>query len=95
MEGQGRSRTVKEGHGWSFPITGLTFQVRKGLGSGGGWWPVGLYCQPQSHSFSSGLWILDFGLGFWTRILDFDLGLDLGLTTSVTTNPHNQQSLKI
>ena len=35
MEGQGRSRKVKEGHGWSFPITGLTFQGRKVLG--GGW----------------------------------------------------------
>ena len=39
---------------------------------GGGWWPVGLYCQPQSHSFSSGLWILDL-----------DFGLDLGLTNLV------------
>ena len=37
MEGQGRSRKVKEGHGWSFPITGLTFQVRK---VSGGWWVV-------------------------------------------------------
>ena len=35
-EGQGRSRKVKEGHGWSFPITGLTFQVRKVIGGGGG-----------------------------------------------------------
>ena len=46
MEGHGRSRKVKEGHGWSFPITGLTFQVRKVRGGGGGvgvwWWPVGL-----------------------------------------------------
>ena len=44
MEGQGKSRKVKEGHGWSFPITGLIFQVRKVIG--GGWcvvgWPVGL-----------------------------------------------------
>ena len=32
MEGQGRSRKVKEGHEWSFPITGLTFQVRKVIG---------------------------------------------------------------
>ena len=56
MEGQGRSRKVKEGHGWSLlesfilqkpwflPITGLTFQVRKVRGGGGGvgvwWWPV-------------------------------------------------------
>ena len=65
MEGPGRSREVKEGHGWSFPITRLTFQVRK-VRVG---WPVGLYCQPQSHSLSSGLWILDL-----------DFGLDLGLT---------------
>ena len=36
MEGHGRSRKVKEGHGWSFPITGLTFQVRKVRGGGGG-----------------------------------------------------------
>ena len=36
MEGQGRSSKVKEGHGWSFPITGLTFQMRKVRGGGGG-----------------------------------------------------------
>ena len=41
-EGQGRSRKVNEDHGWSFPITGLTFQVRKVMGSWVGWWPVGL-----------------------------------------------------
>ena len=35
-EGHGRSRKVKEGHGWSFPITGLTFQVRKVMGGWGG-----------------------------------------------------------
>ena len=45
-----------------------------------GWWPVGLKCQPQSQSLSSGLWILDLGLGFGTWIWDLDLGLDLGLT---------------
>ena len=33
-EGQGRLRKVKEGHEWSFPITGLTFHVRKVIG---GW----------------------------------------------------------
>ena len=72
-EGQGRSRKVKEGHGWSFPITGLIFQGRKVLGGVGvvGWWPVGLYCQPQSQSLSSGLWIRDLRLGFGTG-----LGLD-------------------
>ena len=36
MEGHGRSRKVKEGHGWSFPITRLTFQVRKVIGGVGG-----------------------------------------------------------
>ena len=47
-----------EGHGRSIPITILTFQVRKVRGGGGGLvveWPVGLYCQPQSHSLSSEL----------------------------------------
>ena len=33
-EGLGRSRKVKEAHGWSFPITGLTFHVRKVTGGG-------------------------------------------------------------
>ena len=44
--------------------------------------PVGLYCQPQSHSLSSRLWIWDLDLGpeFGTWIWDLDLGLDLGLT---------------
>ena len=46
---------------------------------GGCWWPVGLYCQPQSNSLSSGLWILDFRLGFGTWIWDLGLGLGLGL----------------
>ena len=41
MEGQRRSRKVKEGLGWSFPVTGLTFQVRKVM-CGVGVWPVGL-----------------------------------------------------
>ena len=64
-----------------------------------GWWPVGLYCQPQSHSLSFGLriwdldlgpefgnwiWDLDLGLGFGTWIWDLDLGLDLGLTINIT-----------
>ena len=38
-----------------------------------GWWPVGLYFQP----LSSGIWILDFRLGFATW--DWDLGLGFGL----------------
>ena len=32
MEGCGRSRKDKEGLGWSFPITGLTFQLKKAVG---------------------------------------------------------------
>ena len=38
MEGHGRSWKVKEGHGRSFPITRLTFHVRKVIGGwvGGG-----------------------------------------------------------
>ena len=38
MEGHGRSKKDKEGHGWSFPITRLTYKVRKvrcGVGGGG------------------------------------------------------------
>ena len=37
MESHGRSRKVKEGHGWSFPITGLTLQMRKVIGGVVGW----------------------------------------------------------
>ena len=61
-EGQGRSRKVMEGQGRSFPITRLTFQVRKVMGGVmvWWWWPVVLYCQPQSKSLSSGL---GFGTG--------------------------------
>ena len=36
MEGHGRTRLVKDGHGWSFPITGLTLQFRKVIGGSGG-----------------------------------------------------------
>ena len=78
MEGQGRSRKVRD-----FPITGLTFQVRKVMGGWGG----GLYDYSVSTSLSPfpldfGFWIwdLDLGPGFGTWIWDFDLGLDLGLT---------------
>ena len=61
-----------EGLGWSFPDTRLTCQVRIVMGSEVvGWWPVGLYCQPQSQPLFSRLWILEFGLGFGTG-----LGLD-------------------
>ena len=48
MEGQGRS--------WKIDISGEKSYVW----GGGGWWPVGLYCQPQSQSLSSGL---GFGTG--------------------------------
>ena len=73
IEGHRRSWKVTEGHGWSFPITRLTFLVSKVIGGWVGWcWlPVRLYCQPQAYSLSSGLWILDLGLGFGNG-----LGLD-------------------
>ena len=68
MEGHGRSWKVKEGHGWSFPITGLTFQVRKVIGGwGGGGGGLQDYSVGPSHSPSP----LDFGFGIW----DLDLGL--------------------
>ena len=46
-----------------------------------GGWPVGLYCQLQSHSFSSGLWTLDFGFWNWILYLDFGLGFWTGLNS--------------
>ena len=65
MEGHGRSRKVKEGHGWSFPITRLTFQVRKvmalWLGGRGGGWPVG---------FGFGTY-LHLGLGLTILFINF------------------------
>ena len=64
-EGQGRLRKVKEGPGWSFPITGLTFQVACRI----------ILSAPVPFLF---LWTLDFGFGTW--IWDLDLGLYLGLT---------------
>ena len=69
MEGHGRSRKVIEGHGRSFPITRLTFQVRKVMVGGVG----GLLGYIQPHSLSSGLWIWDLDLGpeFWTWIWDW------------------------
>ena len=73
MEGQGRLRKVKEGHGWSFPITGLTLWVRKVTGSGG--WVA---CKIILSAPVPFLFLLDFGFGTW--IWDLDLGLDLGLT---------------
>ena len=79
MEGQGRSRKVKEGHGWSFPITGLTFQVRKVRGGGGGvggWLVVTcriIFSAPVPFPF-----LLTLDLGFGTWIWDLDLGLGFG-----------------
>ena len=58
MEGYGRSRKVMEGHGWSSPINGLTFEVRKVIGGG-----VVVACRiivsAPAQSLSSGHWILD------------------------------------
>ena len=58
MEGHGRSWKVKESHGRSFPITRLTFQVRKVMcGGSGGWWVVA--CRICFRN-----WDLDLGLGY-------------------------------
>ena len=60
---------VKEGYGRSFPITGLTFQVRKVRG--GCWLPCRIIVSaPVPVSF---LWTLDFGFG----TSDLDLGLTI------------------
>ena len=60
-----------EGHGWSFPITRLPFQVRKVMGG----WVVArriIVSVPVPVPF---LWTLDFelGLGFGTWIRDLGL----------------------
>ena len=67
-----------EGHGWSVPITGLTFQLRKvmvGWGGGGVGWPVGLYVVsapvPVPVLF---LWTLDLGIETWIWVLDLGPG---------------------
>ena len=59
-----------EGHGRSFPIPGLTFQVRKVIGMVGGWWVACriIVSAPVPLPFP---WTLDFGLGIWTWILDW------------------------
>ena len=67
MEGHRRSRKVKEGHGWSLPITGLTFQVRKVMVGGG------VVCwiilpAPVPVPF---LWTLDLGLDLGLTILNY------------------------
>ena len=71
MEGHGRSWEVMEGHGRSFPITRLTYKVRKVRC--GGWGGV-VACRiivsaPVPFPF---LWTLDF------RLLDLELGLGIG-----------------
>ena len=72
MEGQGSSRKVKEGHGWSFPITRLTFQMRKVMGGvvvGGC-----VACRIIISAPVPFLRTLDFGFGTWIWDLDFELG---------------------
>ena len=79
-----------EGHGRSFPITELTFQVRKVIG---GWCGMVVACRiilsapvpvpfhwTLDLGFGTWIWDLDLGLGFGTCFWDLDLGLDLGLT---------------
>ena len=75
MESHGRSRKVKEGHddhGWSFPITRLTFQVRKVRGDGG--WVVACWIIMSAPVPFLFLWTLDLGFRIW----DLDLGLTFG-----------------
>ena len=55
MEGHGGRSWKVFSHHW------IDISGEKSYGWGG--WPVGLYCQPKSHSLSSGLWILDLDLG--------------------------------
>ena len=69
---------VKEGQGRSWMDHQIDISGEKGYVWGGEWWPVGLQCQPQSQTLSSGLWTLDLGLGFRTWIWDLDLGLRFG-----------------
>ena len=69
---------VKEGHGWPFPITGLTFQVRKVGGVGGvvlvACWII--LSAPVPFLF---LWTLDFGFCTWNLDLALGLGFGTGL----------------
>ena len=58
-----RSWNVKEGHIWSFPITGLTFQVRKVMGGVVVRW-VACWIILSAQVPVPFLWTLDFG--FWT-----------------------------
>ena len=70
IKGHRRSWKFKEGQGWSFPITRLTFQVRKVMEGG---WACGLL----DYSVSPSPFPLDFEFWIW----DLDLGLDLDLTS--------------
>ena len=65
MESYGRSRKVKECHGWSFLNTGLTFQVRKVI--------CGVVVVVVGCVFCR----INLNLGFGTWIWDLDLGLTI------------------
>ena len=63
IKGHRRSRKDMEGHGRSFPITILTFQVRKVMG--GGW----------TLDFEFGTCILDLDLGLDLGLTIFSISL--------------------
>ena len=48
------------------------------MGGGGGVVACRIIVSAQSQSLSSGLWILDLGLGFGTWLWDLDFGLGFG-----------------
>ena len=75
MEGHGRSWKVIDGHGWSFPITGLTIHVRKVMCGGGGGVVACriILSAPVPVPF---LWTFDFGFGTW--IWDLNSGPGFG-----------------
>ena len=64
IKAQGRSRMV-------FPITRLTFQVRKVIGGGVGGCVA---CKIIVSVPVPLLWTLDLGIGTWILDLDFGLG---------------------
>ena len=72
MKSHERSWRVMKGYRRSLPDTRFTIQVRKIMNGVMGWWPVGLYCQPQSMSLSS--FSLDFGFDTLNLRLGFGLG---------------------
>ena len=68
VEGHKRSYKVIEGQGRSFPVTELTFQMRKvmgGWGDGGGG-VVACMTKLSAQVPIPFLWTLDLGLGFGT-----------------------------